>query len=282
MAKLIQRFYDPTEGRITLDGTDLRDIAVSDLRANIGVVSQEPLLFDKSVRENILYGRPDATEDEIIRAAKDANAHNFISQFPDGYDTSVGPGGNKLSGGQKQRVAIARAILRNPAVLILDEATSALDNKSEKIVQAALAQLLADGNQRTTIIIAHRLSTVRNADKIVVFGSAEGTSTAVTGSAILEQGSHDELMGITNGYYKALVGAGGVTDEADDSMVHSTSTSDLNSSESFRNSAAGNVLKDTLLESTDKAIIKEKVGLKKNKLVRRKTSPNLRRRKKKR
>jgi len=225
IAKLIQRFYDPTEGKILLDGVDLRDIAVSDLRANIGVVSQEPLLFDRSVRDNIRYGKPDASEEEIVSAAKSANAHSFIQNFPDGYDTMVGPGGSKLSGGQKQRVAIARAILRNPAILILDEATSALDNKSEKIVQQALSRLLTEdeNSQRTTIIIAHRLSTVRNADKIVVLGSPEGTSTALTGSIILEEGSHDELMSIEGGFYKALVGAGGKSEDDDTSEISSSS-----------------------------------------------------------
>lgn len=213
VARLLQRFYDPDDGRVLLDSTDLKDIAVSDLRAAIGVVSQEPLLFDKSVRENIRCGRPDATDTEVERAARDANAHDFVSAFPDGYDTLVGAGGSRLSGGQKQRVAIARAILRDPAILILDEATSALDTKSERVVQKALDRLLKDDGEgqrkRTTVIIAHRLSTVRNADRIVVLGSPEGTSTAATGSVILEQGSHDELMGRPNGYYKALVGAGG-------------------------------------------------------------------------
>merc|ERR1712125_45157 len=209
IAKLVQRFYDPTEGRVLLDGVDLKDIAVSDLRANIGVVSQEPLLFDKSIKENIRYGKPDASDQDIMNAAMNANAHAFISQFPDGYDTMVGPRGSKLSGGQKQRVAIARAILRNPAILILDEATSALDNKSEKIVQQALDRLMQDkGKRRTTIVIAHRLSTVRNADKIVVLGSPEGTSIAATGSIVLEEGTHDDLMKKENGFYKALVGAG--------------------------------------------------------------------------
>jgi len=209
IAKLVQRFYDPTEGSILLDGVNLRDLALVDLRSVIGVVSQEPLLFDKSIKENIRYGKPGASDQDIVEAAKSANAHEFISNFPEGYDTAVGVRGCKLSGGQKQRVAIARAILRNPAILILDEATSALDNKSEKVVQQALDKLVEDNNkQRTTILIAHRLSTVRNADKIVVLGSPEGTSTASSGSQILEQGSHDELMAKPNGFYKALVGAG--------------------------------------------------------------------------
>lgn len=208
IAKLVQRFYDPTSGSVELDGVDLRNIALVDLRSVVGVVSQEPLLFNRSVRENIRYGRPDATDAEIEAAAKAANAHDFISRFPDGYDTNVGRKGSRLSGGQKQRIAIARAIVRNPPILILDEATSALDNQSEKVVQKALDKLVEESHgRRTTIIIAHRLSTVRNADKIVVLGSPEGTSTAATGSQILEQGSHDELMAL-GGYYKALVGAG--------------------------------------------------------------------------
>jgi len=209
MAKLVQRLYDPTEGRILLDGVDLRDLALCDLTANIGVVCQEPLLFNKSIKDNIKYGWPDASDDDIIKAAQNANAHIFISQFPDGYDTLVGPKGNKLSGGQKQRVAIARALLRQPKILILDEATSALDNKNEKIVQQALDQLVKNNQrQRTTLVIAHRLSTIRNADKIIVFGSQNGASTASAGSIILEEGSHDELMSLSSGFYKALVGAG--------------------------------------------------------------------------
>jgi len=207
IAKLVQRFYDPTGGRILLDGTDLRELSLRDLRSSIGVVSQEPLLFDRSIRDNIRCGLPGASDDDIVAAAKNANAHGFISSFPDGYDTPVGPGGNKLSGGQKQRVAIARALLRDPTILILDEATSALDNKSEKIVQQALDQLVKNNQrQRTTIVIAHRLSTIRNADKIVVVGSPNGTSTTSGGSIILEQGTHDDLMA-QKGFYKALLGA---------------------------------------------------------------------------
>lgn len=212
ISKLVQRFYDPTSGGILLDGVDLRELSLKDLRANIGVVSQEPLLFDTSVLENIRFGKPDATDAEVIAAAKNANAHSFISNFPDGYNTTVGPKGGKLSGGQKQRVAIARAILRDPPILILDEATSALDNKSEKIVQQTLDRLVetkGKKSSRTTIVIAHRMSTIRNADHICVLGSPDGTSTAATGSIILEEGNHNELMRIKGGFYKALVMAGG-------------------------------------------------------------------------
>mmetsp|Transcript_6219 Transcript_6219/g.9143 ORF Transcript_6219/g.9143 Transcript_6219/m.9143 type:complete len:1448 (-) Transcript_6219:149-4492(-) len=212
ISKLVQRFYDPTSGRVLLDGVDIKELALKDLRANIGVVSQEPLLFDTSVLENIRFGKPDATDNEVISAAKNANAHDFISKFPEGYYTKVGPKGGKLSGGQKQRIAIARALLRDPPILVLDEATSALDNKSEKVVQKTLDKLVEKkGNMssRTTIVIAHRMSTIRNADRICVFGSPEGTSTAANGSIILEEGNHDELMKIKGGFYKALVMAGG-------------------------------------------------------------------------
>jgi len=227
IAKLVQRFYDPTGGRILLDGTDLKDIQLSDLRRCIGVVSQEPILFDSTIEDNIRYGKPDASFEEIVEAAAAANAHDFIMSFPDGYQTQVGPKGGKLSGGQKQRVAIARAILRDPPILILDEATSALDSRSEKLVQQALDRLIKSDDtsgvdrSRTIIVIAHRLSTVRNADTIVVLGSPEGTSTAMTGSIILEQGNHEELMKLEKGFYRALVGAGKKTSGA---LVDDTNT----------------------------------------------------------
>lgn len=225
ISKLVQRFYDPTSGSILLDGVDIKEIALKDLRANIGVVSQEPLLFDTSVLENIRFGKPDATDNEVIAAAKNANAHDFVSKFPDGYYTKVGPKGGKLSGGQKQRIAIARALLRDPPILILDEATSALDNKSEKVVQQTLDKLVEKkGNKssRTTIVIAHRMSTIRNADRICVLGSPDGTSTAANGSIILEEGNHKELMSIKGGFYKALVMAGGKSSERESLNVGSS------------------------------------------------------------
>ena len=162
-----------------MDGAPIKDLDLNYLRQNIGVVSQEPLLFDTSIMENIRSGKPGATDEEVMEAAKSANAHEFIKGFPEGYNTGVGPRGGKLSGGQKQRVAIARALLRNPKILILDEATSALDTESERIVQEALDRLLEkkDGKAamtRTTIVIAHRLSTIRNAERIVVLGNPEG------------------------------------------------------------------------------------------------------------
>jgi len=185
---LFQRFYDPEKGTVSLDGTDITQLNVSWLREQIGVVSQEPVLFMGTIADNIRYGKPDATHEEIVEAAKMANAHEFISEFPEQYDTTVGDKGGQLSGGQKQRVAIARAIIKNPPILLLDEATSALDNESERIVQEALDNLLAK-QKRTTLVIAHRLSTIRNADKIVVIEKGE----------VVEQGSHDELMAIGEG-----------------------------------------------------------------------------------
>ena len=203
---MIQRFYDPTQGSVFLDGVNLKELDLADMRANVGVVSQEALLFDTSIIENIRFGKKTASDDECIAAAKNANAHDFISAFPDGYQTNVGARGGKLSGGEKQRVAIARALLRNPPILILDEATSALDNISEHVVQKALDSLMeGKAGKRTTIVIAHRLTTIRNADVIVVLGNPEGTSVA-QGSVIMESGNHDELMSKENGLYKALVG----------------------------------------------------------------------------
>jgi len=190
LCSLIPRFYDVTSGSIKIDGKDVRDVTLKSLRSNIGIVQQDVYLFSGTIYENILYGRPDATREEVIEAAKNANAHEFIMAMPDGYDTDIGQRGVKLSGGQKQRISIARVFLKNPAILIFDEATSALDNESEKVVQDSLESLAAN---RTTIVIAHRLSTIRNAQKILV----------LTDNGIEEEGSHDELMEL-NGIYRGL------------------------------------------------------------------------------
>ena len=194
----------------------MKSMDVKSMRDHIGVVSQEPLLFDDTIAENIARGKvgEPATQDEIEAAAKAANAYSFIQTLPDKFNTKVGVRGSKLSGGQKQRVAIARALIRKPAILILDEATSALDNESEKVVQSAIDNLVGKagtGAGITTIIIAHRLSTVKNADRIVVLGARDGTTSTVNGSTIVEIGSHNELMAKECGLYKALVG--GAQDE---------------------------------------------------------------------
>jgi ATP-binding cassette subfamily B protein len=187
---LIPRFYEVNEGSITIDGKDIRSLTLGSLRRNVGVVQQDVYLFSGTIMDNIIYGKPDATREEIIRAAKLANAHDFIMELENGYDTFVGERGVKLSGGQKQRISIARAFLKNPPILILDEATSSLDNESERLVQESL-KLLTEG--RTTLIIAHRLSTIRNADKIIV----------LTANGIEEQGTHQELIE-KGGVYAAL------------------------------------------------------------------------------
>jgi len=191
VASLLPRFYDPTHGKITLDGTDLKQFNTRSLRQKIGAVMQEPMLFADSIAENIRYGRPDASDEEVRRAAHDANATSFIEKFPDSYETLVGERGIRLSGGQKQRIAVARAVLKDPRILILDEATSALDAESEHLVYEALDRLMQG---RTTIVIAHRLSTVRSADRVVVLD--QGT--------VVEVGSHAELMSV-NGLYHRLV-----------------------------------------------------------------------------
>ena len=181
--QLVERFYDPDSGSVKLDGVDLRQLNVKWLRQQIGLVGQEPVLFSGTIAENIAYGKPGSTREEVVEAAKMANAFSFIQEFPAQFDTDVGEKGGQLSGGQKQRIAIARAMIKNPAVLLLDEATSALDTESERIVQAALDDLMTKF-KRTTIVIAHRLTTIRNADKIAV----------VDKGRIVEEGSHDELM----------------------------------------------------------------------------------------
>jgi ATP-binding cassette subfamily B protein len=191
VASLIPRFYDPTRGRITLDGTDLQRFDPRSLRQKIGAVMQEPVLFAESIADNIRYGRPEASDEEVRQAARDANAATFIEEFPEGYDTLVGERGVRLSGGQKQRVAIARAVLKDPRILILDEATSALDAESEHLVHEALERLMEG---RTTIVIAHRLSTVRNADRVAVMDRG----------AVEESGTHSDLMR-TDGLYRRLV-----------------------------------------------------------------------------
>jgi ATP-binding cassette subfamily B (MDR/TAP) protein 1 len=188
---LVERFYDPQAGAVLLDGVDIRQLNLKWLRAQMGLVSQEPVLFNMSVAENIRYGRPEASAEEVAAAARSANAHAFIGALPEGYDTRVGEGAMQLSGGQKQRVAIARALLKDPKVLLLDEATSALDAESERVVQEALDRLMVG---RTTIVVAHRLSTVRGADAIAV----------VSQGRIVEQGAHGELMR-AGGAYARLV-----------------------------------------------------------------------------
>lgn len=190
LCSLIPRFYDVDGGAVRLDGTDIRRIYLKDLRRQIGIVQQDVYLFAENIMENIRYGRPDATDEEVIVAAKLANADGFISQLPDGYQTDIGQRGVKLSGGQKQRLSIARVFLKNPAILIFDEATSALDNESEKIVQESMEKL-AKG--RTTFVIAHRLSTIRNAQRILV----------LTTNGIEEEGTHEELLA-KNGIYAKL------------------------------------------------------------------------------
>ena len=181
LISLIPRFYDVTAGEINIDGNNVKDFLTGSLRNQIGLVQQDNILFSDTVRENILLGRPDATEEEIVEAAKMANAHDFIINLPEGYDTEVGERGVKLSGGQKQRLSIARIFLNNPPILILDEATSALDLESEAIIQEALDVLSKD---RTTLIVAHRLSTITHADKIVVMENGQ----------IVETGTHQELI----------------------------------------------------------------------------------------
>ncbi|HEY3423948.1 MAG TPA: ABC transporter ATP-binding protein, partial [Negativicutes bacterium] len=190
IVNLIPRFYAPTAGYITIDDIDIKTVTLQSLREQIGIVPQETVLFNGTIYENILYGKLEATEEEVIAAARAANAHNFIIDMPDGYATQIGERGSKLSGGQRQRIAIARAILKNPRILILDEATSALDTESEKLVQDALDRLMVG---RTSFVIAHRLTTVQRADVILVMERGQ----------IVERGTHLELLA-NNGVYSKL------------------------------------------------------------------------------
>jgi ATP-binding cassette subfamily B protein len=186
---LIPHFYDVTDGEIFIDGRELHTITGDSLRRNIGIVQQDIYLFNSSIRDNILYGRLDATEEEVIEAAKRANIHDYVMSLPNGYDTEIGERGVRLSGGQKQRLSIARVFLKNPPILILDEATSALDNTTEILIQGALDELCRG---RTTLVVAHRLSTIKNADEIAV----------IDGGRVVEQGSHEELMAKNGAYAK--------------------------------------------------------------------------------
>ena len=190
LCSLIPRFYEVSSGAIKIDGTDIRDIKLDDLRNHVGIVQQDVYLFAGTIMDNIRYGKPEATDEEVVRAAKNANAHEFIMGFPDGYDTDIGQRGVKLSGGQKQRISIARVFLKNPPILIFDEATSALDNESEQVVQTSLENLAAN---RTTFVIAHRLTTIQNAQRILV----------LTESGIEEEGTHEELLE-KKGIYESL------------------------------------------------------------------------------
>jgi subfamily B ATP-binding cassette protein MsbA len=191
LVDLLPRFYDVTGGTIRIDGVDLRDIEIESLRSLIGVVTQETILFNDTVRNNIAYGRPGVLDESLIAAAKAANAHDFIMRLPDKYDSRIGDRGVKLSGGERQRLSLARAILKNPPILILDEATSALDTESELLVQEAIEHLMEG---RTSIVIAHRLSTVQHADEIIVI--EEGR--------VREKGQHQELLRYGEGLYKRL------------------------------------------------------------------------------
>jgi subfamily B ATP-binding cassette protein MsbA len=191
IANLLTRFYDVQEGSIKIDGTDIKDMTMNSLRHMLGLVTQDSILFNDTIKNNILIGKQDASDEEIIEALKVANAYEFVKDLPNGINTNIGDAGNKLSGGQKQRLNIARAVLKNPPIMILDEATSALDTESEKFVQVALENMMQN---RTSIVIAHRLSTIQKADKIVVMNKGE----------IVEQGTHDELLAL-NGNYSKLV-----------------------------------------------------------------------------
>jgi len=191
LVDLIPRFFDPTGGQILIDGIDIKDVKIEDLRKHMGIVTQETVLFNESVFNNIAYGLPKTPKEKVIEVAKIANAHNFIMELPNGYDTIVGERGAKISGGQRQRLSIARALLKNPPIMIFDEATSALDNESEVLVQEAIEHLM---KERTTFVIAHRLSTIRNANEIIVMGKGK----------IVQKGKHEDLLSDENGIYKKL------------------------------------------------------------------------------
>ncbi|CAF2853414.1 unnamed protein product [Rotaria sp. Silwood2] len=192
--QLLERFYDVTSGQIFLDGIDIRQLNLHSVRSHFGLVSQEPILFDLTIRENIAYGLENVPMEDIINAARKANIHQLIEQLPQGYETKVGLKGNFLSGGEKQRIAIARVLVRRPRVLILDEATSAMDSHNEQIVQEALEQIQTQDSSRTSIIIAHRLSTIRSCDLICVLDRGH----------IVESGTHTELTQLRGAYYKML------------------------------------------------------------------------------
>lgn len=206
LCNLIPRFYDTTSGEIRIDGQNIRKLTLNSLRTNIGVVQQDVYLFSGTVYHNISYGRPDATREEVIKAAKMAGAHEFIEELKDGYDTYVGERGVKLSGGQKQRISIARVFLKNPPILIMDEATSALDNESEYLISKSL-DVLAEG--RTTLTIAHRLTTIKNADRILVLSD----------SRIMEEGSHEELLKKKGMYYELYMTANRLDDLGEGELV---------------------------------------------------------------
>jgi ATP-binding cassette subfamily B protein len=191
LINLICRFYDVDDGTIEIDGVNVRDIRLTDLRSQIGAVLQEPFLFNGSIADNIAYGKPSATPEEIIRAARGANAHEFIIRLPDGYDTIAGERGARLSGGERQRVSIARAILHNPAILVLDEATASVDTETEQQIQEAISRLISG---RTTFAIAHRLSTLRNAHRLLVLEHGK----------VAELGTHDELLEARGTYHKLV------------------------------------------------------------------------------
>jgi ABC-type multidrug transport system fused ATPase/permease subunit len=191
VTQLLLRFYDPLSGKIIIDGKDSREYSLTELRDHMAIVPQDVILFGGTIRENILYGKPDATQEEVIAAAEKANAKNFVENFPEKYETIVGERGITLSGGQRQRIAIARAVLKDPSILILDEATSSLDSESERLVQEALDKLMVG---RTTFIVAHRLSTIRNASRIIVIDKG----------IVVETGTHEELINVADGLYASL------------------------------------------------------------------------------